>query len=108
MSRDLSAPQNSLPFPSAEGGVADSAKVDRIKPSAYINIRLKTKSGVLNLSRYGFGIEDAKLAKLIGEKLDSMASDEARAEWLAKCLVMSFAAVAPKKDNGDLTVDDLL
>jgi len=109
MSRDLSAPQNDLPFPNATGGVSEtSAKADKIKASAYINIRLKTKSGVLNLSRYGFGIEDAKLAKLMAEKLDSLPSDEARADWLAKCLVMTFATVTERKDTAELTVDDLL
>ena len=108
MSRDLTN-QTNLPFPSAEGGVTDTgSKADRIKASAYINIKLKTKSGVLNLSRYGFAVEDAKLAKLMGEKLDSLPSDEARAEWLAKCLVMTFAAVTERKDTTELTVDDLL
>ncbi len=108
MSRDLTN-QTDLPFPSAEGGVNDSGKpTDRVKPSAYLNIRLKTKSGVLNLSKYGFGIEDAKLAKLIGEKLASLPSDESRTEWLAKCLVINFAAVTEKKPTEELTVDDLL
>lgn len=108
MSRDLSAPQTDLPFPDATGGVSDTGKADRVKPSAYLNIRLKTKSGVLNLSKYGFGIEDSKLAKLMAEKLASLPSDESRAEWLAKCLVMNFAIVSEKKDTAELTVDDLL
>ena len=110
MSRDLTAPQNNeFPFPSAEGGVTDTAaKADKVKPSAYLNIRLKTKSGTLNLSKYGFGIEDSKLAKLMGEKLASLPSDEAKAEWLAKCLVINFAAVTEKKSTEELTVDDLL
>lgn len=110
MSRDLTAPQTDLPFPDANAGVSDttSGKQAKIPAAAWISLRLKTANGAVNLSRYGFAVEDSHIAKLIAQKLDAMPTDEARAAWLAKCIMLQFSLVTEKKASTELSVADLL